>query len=197
VCSHPFFFAFRHVKKARAPLGPEYIAKVALTAMAGIDTAEWSAHSSRWATATHFMAKGVPCAVVQARGGWASAGTMATHYARQHQLIPWAELASSPPELAMRSGDSGSSSSGVLPRASLHSINSISMGSKKSGSLLDGANCAGRGVSLKFPLPELTPEDEGGDRGTQPPARTIIGRRFFLQMERNTSVSPVLYTHKV
>jgi len=37
---------------------------------------------------THFMAKGVPGAVVQARDRWASAATMATHYARKHQLIP-------------------------------------------------------------------------------------------------------------
>jgi len=99
VCSQPGFFAFGKVKNARAPLGPEYIANVSLKAMAeaGIDTAGWKAQSLRGAAATHFMAKGVPGAVVQARGGWASAATMATHYARQHQLIPWAELASSPP----------------------------------------------------------------------------------------------------
>jgi len=80
VCSHPCFFAFRQAKNARAPLGPEYIAKVALKAMAdaGIDTAEWKAHSLRGAAATLFMAEGVPGAVVQARGGWTSATTLAT-----------------------------------------------------------------------------------------------------------------------
>jgi len=85
-----FFFAFGQVKNARAPLGPEYIAKVALKAMAeaGIGTAEWKAHSLRGAAATHFMAKGVTGAGVLARGGWASAATMATHYVRRHQLIP-------------------------------------------------------------------------------------------------------------
>jgi len=85
VCSHPYVLAFRQAKNARAPLNPGYIAKVALKAMAGagIDTVEWKAHPLRGAAATHFMAKGVPGAVVQARGGWASAATMATHYARQ------------------------------------------------------------------------------------------------------------------
>jgi len=48
---------------------------------AGIDSAEWKAHSLRGAAATYFMAKGVPGAFDQARGGWASAATMATHYA--------------------------------------------------------------------------------------------------------------------
>jgi len=120
-CSHGCaFFAFRQTKNARAPRGPEYIAKVALQAMAkaSIDTAGWKAHSLRGASATHFMAKGVPGAVVQARGGWASAGAMATHCARQNQLIPWPELASSPPDLALGFGDIAASSS-VLPRASL------------------------------------------------------------------------------
>jgi len=48
-------------------------------AEAGIDTAEWKADSLREEAATHFMAKGVPGVVGQARGGWASAATMATH----------------------------------------------------------------------------------------------------------------------
>jgi len=83
VCSHPCFFAFRQTKNARAPLGPEYIAKVSLKAMAeaGIDTAEWKAHSLRGAAATHFMEMVVPGAVLQAKGGWASAAGMATNYA--------------------------------------------------------------------------------------------------------------------
>jgi len=128
VCSHPCLFELKHTKNARALLGPEYIQKVALKAMAeaGIDTAEWKAHSSRGAAATHFMAKGVPGAVVQARGGWASASTMATHYAVQHQLIPLTELASSPPDLASGAGNVASSSS-VLPRASLQSFSSTSV----------------------------------------------------------------------
>jgi len=114
----------------RSRFDPEHIAKVVLKAMAeaGIDTAEWKAHYLRGAEATHFMAKGVPGAVVQARGGWTSAATMATHYARQHQLIPWAELASSFPDLALPHVNAASSSSGVLPRASLHSASSISLG---------------------------------------------------------------------
>jgi len=159
----PAFFTSRQTKNARAPLDPEYIAKVALNVMAeaGIDTAEWKAHSLRGAAATHFMAKGVPDAVVQARGCWASAATMATHYARQHQLIPWTELASSPPELASWSGIVASSSS-VLLRASLQSLSSNSGEEGKSGSLLDGANCAGRGVRPKVPLPESTPGDKSG-----------------------------------
>jgi len=84
VCSHPCLFAFRQTKNARAPLVPDYNAKVALKAMAeaGIDTAEWKAHSLRGAADTHFMTKGVPGAIVQARGGWISAATMLTHYAR-------------------------------------------------------------------------------------------------------------------
>jgi len=74
-------------------------------AEAGIDKAEWKAHSLRGAAATHFMAKRVPGAVVQAQAGWESVATMASHYARQHQLIPWAELASSPPpDLALGPG---------------------------------------------------------------------------------------------
>jgi len=94
LCSHPCFFAFRQVKNARAPLGPEYIAKVALKAMAkaGTDTADWNAPSLRGAAATHFIAKGVSGTVGQARGGWTSASTMAPHYARPHHLIPWTEL---------------------------------------------------------------------------------------------------------
>jgi len=129
VCSHPCFFAFRQTKNARDPLGPEYIAKVALKAMAeaGIDTADWKP----------------------------------THYARQHQLIPWAELASYPPDLVSGSGDIASTSS-FLPRASLQSFSSNSVGGEKSGSLVDGANRAGRGVRPKVLLPELTPEDERG-----------------------------------
>jgi len=104
VCSHPCFFLLSGksiMKNARAPLGPECIANVALKAMAevGIDRAERKAQSLRGAAATHFMAKVVPRAVFQARGGWASASTMATHYARQRQLLPWAELASSPPPI--------------------------------------------------------------------------------------------------
>jgi len=74
-------------------------------AEAGIDTAEWKAHSLRAAASTHFMAKAVPGAVVQARGGWESAATMATHYARKQQLIPRAELESLPPDLALGSED--------------------------------------------------------------------------------------------
>jgi len=108
VCSRPCLFAFRQVKNARAPLGPEYIAKLARKEMAeaGIYPAGWEAHSTRGAAATNFMAKGVPAAFVQGRGGRASAATMATHYARQHQLIPWAELASSPPpDSALGPGD--------------------------------------------------------------------------------------------
>jgi len=94
-------------------------------AEAGIDTAGWKAHSLRGTAATHFMAKGVPDAVVQARGGWTSAAAMATHNARKHQLIPWPELASSPPDSALGSGDIAASSS-VLPRASLQLFSSIS-----------------------------------------------------------------------
>jgi len=149
-------------------------------AEAGIDTAEWKAHSLQGAAATQFMTKGVPGAVVQARGGWASAATMVTHYARQHQLIPWTELASSPPDYASGSGNVASSSS-VLPSGSLQSLSSYSVGDENSGSLLDGANCAGRGVRPKVPLPESTPQDErGGDRGTHPSARIIIRRRFTI-----------------
>jgi len=70
---------------------------------AGIDTAEWKAHSLRAAAATHLMPKGVPGSVVQARGGWESSATMGTHYSRKQQLIPWAELASFPPDLALGS----------------------------------------------------------------------------------------------
>jgi len=133
---------------------------MALKAMAeaGIDTAEWKAHSLRWAAATHFTAKGVPGAIVQARGDWTSAATMATHYARQHQLIPLAEVASSSPDLALAPVDAASSSSSSgLPNANLHSASSISLGGEKSVSLLNGANSAGRGVRPKVPLPESTP----------------------------------------
>jgi len=137
VCSHPCFFAFRQTKTVRAPLGPEDIVKVALKAMAeaGIDTAEWKAHFLRGAAATHFIAKGVPGAVVQARGGWASAATMADHYARQHQLLPWAELASSTPDVASGSGENASFSSSFLPRVSLQSFTSNSVGAEKNGIL--------------------------------------------------------------
>jgi len=116
-------------------LGPEYIAKVALKAIAkvGIDTAEWQAHSLRGAAATHFMAKSGPDAVAQARGGWASAVSMATHHARQHQVIPWERLASSPLGSTLGPGVIASSSSSVLPRASLHSTFSISLGVRKTG----------------------------------------------------------------
>jgi len=53
------FFAFRQFKNVRPPLGPGYIATVALKAMAeaGIDTAEWKAQSLRGAAVTHFMAR--------------------------------------------------------------------------------------------------------------------------------------------
>jgi len=79
----------RHIKMLD---GPEYSAKVALEEIAevGIDTAEWKAHPLRGAAATHFVAKGVPGAVVHARGGWASAATTVTHKGRKHQVIPWA-----------------------------------------------------------------------------------------------------------
>jgi len=125
-------FCFRQVKNARAPLGPEYIAKVALKAMAEADNdiAQWKAHFLRGAAATHFMAKGVPSAVVQAWGGWKSAATMATHHARQHQLITWAELSPSPPDLALGPEDIASSSQSLLRRASPHSVYLISLGIK-------------------------------------------------------------------
>jgi len=118
VCSHPCLFACRQVKNARAPFGPEDIAKVALKVMsvAGVDTAGWKAHALRGAAATQFVAKGVPGVVVQARGSWASSASMATHYSQLHQLIPWAELAASHPDWAMGSGDIASSSSTVLPK---------------------------------------------------------------------------------
>jgi len=74
-------------------LALEFIAKEASKAMAvaGIDTAEVKVHCLRGAAARDVMAKGVPRAVVHARGGWAAFATMATHYARQPQLIPWPE----------------------------------------------------------------------------------------------------------
>jgi len=162
----PAFLHSGKPKNARVPLGPEYIAKVALKAIAkaGIDTAEWKAHSFRGAAATHFMAKGVPGAVVQARGGWASAATMATHYARQHQLIPWAELASSPPDLASGSGDIASSfsSSSLLPRASLQSFSSTSVGAGGIGIFAVWCKLCGKRGEAEGPLPESTPEDERG-----------------------------------
>jgi len=107
VGSDPVVFCLQASSNAWAPLGPEYIEKVALKAMAeaGIDTAAWKANSLRGAAATHFLAKGVPGAVVQEKGCWASAATRAAHYARQHQLIPWAELALSTPHLHLGSGD--------------------------------------------------------------------------------------------
>lgn len=45
---------------------------MALEAMGavGIDKAEWKARPLRGAAATHFMARGVPGAVFQARDGW-------------------------------------------------------------------------------------------------------------------------------
>jgi len=96
-------------------------------AEAGIDTAQWKAHSLRGAAAAHFMAKGVPGAVVQARGGWKSAATMATHYAPQDPLSPWAQLASSPPDFASGSGNAASSPS-FLPRARIHYFLQIQWG---------------------------------------------------------------------
>jgi len=79
------------------------------------------------------MAKSGPDAVAQARGGWASAVSMATHHARQHQVIPWERLASSPLGSTLGPGVIASSSSSVLPRASLHSTFSISLGVRKTG----------------------------------------------------------------
>jgi len=142
VCSHPCGFAFRQVKNARAAMGPEYIAKVTLKAMAetGIETAEWKAHSLRGAAATHFMAKGVPGAVVQAWSGWASAATMATYYARHHQLIPWVELSSS---LSFCIGIwARCSALPVLCQGQFPFKFFNFGGGGNSGSLLDGANCA-------------------------------------------------------
>jgi len=73
VCSHPCIFSLKQVIYARAPFGPEYIAKVAMKAMpeAGLETAEWKAHFLLGAAATNIIANGVSAVVVQARaGGW-------------------------------------------------------------------------------------------------------------------------------
>jgi len=83
-------------------------------------------------------------------------------HAGKHQLIPWAESASSRADSALGPGDMASSSSSLLPRAKLHSISLVSFfGGGELGSLLNRAKCAGRWVGPKVPLKESAPEDDG------------------------------------
>jgi len=145
-------------------------------AEAGTDTAAWKANSLRGAAATHFLAKGVPGAVVQEKGCWASAATRAAHYARQHQLIPWAELALSTPDLHLGSGEIAYSSCSALPRTSLQSLSQISRGAKYRDHCWMVKIVKDEWCGQMSPFLSRLRKKKGGDRGTQPSARTIIGR---------------------
>ena len=55
----------------------------------GINVHTYKAHSLRWATATHLMAKGLERGLVQSRGKWTSSQTLDKYYNRLHQQTDW------------------------------------------------------------------------------------------------------------
>ena len=91
---HPAPCLIRHLNNLSLSTGSERIAKLAMRVMEAcdIDTSVFKGHSVRGAAATYLLRLGVPTALVQAHGFWASAQTLDDYYARLHSLLDWDDI---------------------------------------------------------------------------------------------------------